>query len=68
MKNIREKWLAEASYEYVCDQLKAVRQDLIVQRIKNNFTVLVYETHARLALENGDINEVRLQYFSVLLI
>ena len=28
-----------------------------MQRIKNDFTVKVYETHARLALENDDLNE-----------
>lgn len=28
-----------------------------MQRIKNEFTVLCYESHARIALENGDMNE-----------
>mmetsp|Transcript_9082 Transcript_9082/g.15477 ORF Transcript_9082/g.15477 Transcript_9082/m.15477 type:complete len:199 (+) Transcript_9082:164-760(+) len=37
--------------------MKAIRQDMTIQGIKNQFTIEVYETHARLALENNDFNE-----------
>lgn len=37
--------------------MKAIRQDLTVQRIINGFAINVYETHAKIALEEDDINE-----------
>ena len=34
-----------------------MRQDITVQHLRNNFVLEVYETHSRILLEHGDLNE-----------
>lgn len=47
----------EKSWNYVSDQLRAIRQDLQVQNIENAFTARVYICNARFALKNRDLGQ-----------
>ena len=50
-------------YAWASEQFKSLRQDMTVQHIKctgaraSTLPLHVYETHARMALEHGDLNE-----------
>lgn len=57
LENVKDKYRSGAPYRYLSDQLRSIRQDLTVQRVRNSFTVLVYEINARIALENKDREE-----------
>lgn len=62
---VRERMTATAEYAHACEQLKSIRQDLRVQGVRGPFAAEVYECHARLALEQSDLNEFNQRACSV---
>lgn len=58
LKLMSGKWKhRQADYRYIDEQFRSMRQDLTVQRIQNPLAVKVYETHARIALEQADLDQ-----------
>ena len=47
----------EADWEWISDQFKAIRQDMVIQHIRSASAVTVYETNGRLALLQQDYPE-----------
>jgi len=54
---VQEKYRDTKDYAYCSEQLKSIRQDLVVQLIQNSFSLQVYEYAARLSLKHGDMAE-----------
>lgn len=51
-----DKWKNKtADYKYISMQFRSIRQDLTIQIIQNEFSVRVYETNAKIALESYDL-------------
>ena len=58
LAHFRDKYKTRTiSYEFFSEQLRSIRQDLRVQGINNKFTVEVYQVHARLSIENQDLDQ-----------
>lgn len=57
---MRKKKREGASWNnYLGEQLKSIRQDLVIQAVADEFALEVYETNARWCLEYGDIAEFK---------
>jgi SAC3 family protein LENG8/THP3 len=54
---VKRRWKAAPDYEWACEQLKSIRQDLTVQHVRTPLATDTYETHGRVALESGDLAE-----------
>lgn len=53
---VRKHNSGEADYYETNSQLLSIRQDMVLQGIRNSFTVSVYEFHGRLAILNKDLS------------
>jgi hypothetical protein len=57
LAHIKAQFIKEEDFVWANDQLKSVRQDITVQHLRCPFVLEVYETHARILLEHGDLDE-----------
>jgi SAC3/GANP family len=58
LAHIQKRYVQTEDFEWCNEQLKSLRQDLTVQAIRSTpFVLEVYETHARILLEHGDLDE-----------
>jgi hypothetical protein len=57
LQHVKTEYKINQNFEWANDQLKSIRQDITVQGIRTDFCLEVYEAHARILLENGDLSE-----------
>lgn len=57
LQHIKNRYSRDEDLEWANEQLKSLRQDMTVQGIRIPWSLDVYETHARILLEHGDLNE-----------
>lgn len=57
LAHIKTRYKETEDFAWSNEQLKSMRQDITVQGIRNGFVLQVYETHSRILLEHGDLNE-----------
>ncbi|VEU37886.1 unnamed protein product [Pseudo-nitzschia multistriata] len=57
LAHVKAHYIQYEDFDFANEQLKSIRQDITVQHLQNNFVLEVYETHSRILLENGDLNE-----------
>jgi hypothetical protein len=57
LAHIKAEYVKNEDVHWANSQLKSVRQDMTVQNIYSSFVLDVYEVHARILLEHGDLNE-----------
>jgi hypothetical protein len=57
LARIKSRYIQDEDFDWANEQLKSLRQDLTVQGLRNKFVLEVYETHARILLEQGDLSE-----------
>lgn len=55
LAHVKQRWRAQPDYSWAGEQLQSIRQDLTVQHVRDALAVDTYETHARVALEMGDM-------------
>lgn len=55
--HVKSHYIQHEDFEWANEQLKSIRQDVTVQHIRNKFVLDVYETHARLLVEHGELDE-----------
>lgn len=57
LSHVKAHFVQSEDFDFANEQLKSIRQDMTVQHLRNNFVLEVYETHSRMLLEHGNLDE-----------